>query len=50
MKSELFLLSFCPSLALTEVPIEGGGTQRQLVQRDGGCHAPGNIHVQVGRG
>lgn len=33
MKLDPFFLSFCLSLALTEIPIEGGGTQGQLVQR-----------------
>lgn len=50
VKLEIFLLPFCPSLALTKMSIEDSETQEQLVQRNGGCHIPGNAHVQVRRG
>lgn len=50
VKLETFLLPFCPSLALPKMSVEDGETQEQLVQRNGGCHIPGNTHVQVGRG
>lgn len=33
VKLDPFFLSFCVSLALAEISIEGGGTQGQLVQR-----------------